>query len=71
MASLGIRKIFRMVVYMWKNWCTQNVRKAQEWGGIISEVKKNIDLNKLQRSNGEWHRTKSFSKGKMIRNDGL
>ena len=33
--------------------------------------KKNIDLNKLQRSNGEWHRTKSFSKGKMIRNDGL
>ena len=66
MASLGKRKIFRMVVYMWKN-----VRKAQEWGGIISEVKKNIDLNKLQRSNGEWHRTKSFSKGKMIRNDGL
>ena len=33
--------------------------------------KKNIDLNKLQRSNGEWHRTKSFSKAKMIRNDGL
>ena len=31
--------------------------------------KKNIDLNKIQRSNGEWHRTKSFSKGKMIRND--
>ena len=61
MASLGKKKIFRMVVYMWKNWCTQNVRKAQEWGGIISEVKKNID----------WHRTKSFSKGKMIRYDGL
>ena len=45
------------------------MRKAQEWGGIISEVKKNIDLNKIQRSNGECHRTKSFSKGKMIRND--
>ena len=34
-------------------------------------AEENIDLNKIQRSNGEWHRTKSFSKGKMIPNEGL
>ena len=49
-ASSGIRKIFRVVIYSWKNWCKQNVWKAQEWGGMYQR-NKNINLNKIQRSN--------------------
>ena len=59
-----------MVIYIWKNWCKQNVWKAQEWGGMYQSYK-NINFNKIQRSNERVEQDKKYLEGKMIHNDGL
>ena len=58
-------------MYKEKNWCKQNVGKAQEWGGMYQRYKKIKNFNKIQRLMLKWHGTKSLSKGKMIHNDDL
>ena len=59
-----------MVIYIWKNWSKQNVWKAQEWGGMYQRYK-NINVNKIQRSNERVEQDKEYLEGKMIHNDGL
>ena len=51
-ASSGIRnvKMFRVVIYIRKNWCKVKCVKSARWGGMCQRYK-NINLNKIQRSN--------------------
>ena len=57
-------------VLIWKNWWKQNVCKAQEWGGMYQRYK-NINFNKIQRSNEQVAQDKEYLEGKIIHNDGL
>ena len=43
--------------------------KAHEWGGMYQRYK-NINFNKIQRSNERMAQDKEYLEGKMIHNDG-
>ena len=45
-ASPGIKKIFRVVLYMWKNWCKSKCVKIVRMGRVMYERYKNINWYK-------------------------
>ena len=59
--SSGIRKIFLVVMYVGKNWCKVKCVKSARMGGVYQRYK-NINLNKMQRSNERVSRDKESLK---------